>query len=139
MQRIVQYVAKDGTPFSTPDECAEHDRLSGFREELFKFLVDNFAAADQAEFNKMDLLWDVVYQNPERFQPVLDAATPKPRRGRPRKSKEKIQPAIKDTTITVANTAVIESNTQESNTNSNKLRRTILPSTLLPATWRSED
>ncbi len=138
MQRIVQYVAKDGTPFQTPDECAEHDRLSGFREELFKFLVENFAAADQAEFNKMDLLWDVVYHNPERFQPVLDAATPKPRRGRPRKSKEKTQSTTKDTTITVANTAVIASNTEESNTN-RKLRRTILPSTLLSATWRSED
>lgn len=138
MQRIVQYVAKDGTPFKTPDECAEHDRLSGFREELFKFLLENFAAADQEDFNKMDHLWSVIYQKPEAFQPVLDAATPKPRRGRPRKQQEKLKPILKDCTITVANTKVIESNTEQTNVNP-KLRRAILPSALLPSTWRSED
>ncbi len=132
MQRIVQYVAQDGTPFPTPDLCAEHDRMSGFREELFKFLVENFSSADQGEFDTMDYLWDVIYKKPEKFQAVLDAATPKPRRGRPRKPQETIKPKEKEA-ITVANTAVIESNIEQP-----KKRRDILAATLIPSKWRSE-
>ena len=137
MQRVVQYVAKDGTPFKTPDECAEHDRLSGFREELFKFLVENFAEADQEEFNKMDSLWSMLYRNPEKFQPVLDAATPKPRRGRPRKPANNVKQTQKDTMISVAKADVVASTSDEPNTN-RKLRRNILPSVVLASTWRAE-
>lgn len=89
MQRVVQYVAEDGTPFEDPDSCAEYDRKTRFSEALVTFITNNFPDSTSEDLHKMDKLWDIVFDKPEEFQPVLDAAKPKPRRGRPRTKKKK--------------------------------------------------
>lgn len=85
MRRIVQYVAEDGTPFDNPDKCAEYDRRKNFTDELVKFLTENFSTSTQDELMGMSKLWEFIYKDPEKFDSVLNAAKPKPKRGRPRK------------------------------------------------------
>ena len=88
MRRVVEYVAKDGSVFGSQEECSSYERHANYEAALATFITSKFPDITQETMNSMEVLFRTIFEDPNSFAPVMEAAMPKPKRGRP-KTKDK--------------------------------------------------
>jgi hypothetical protein len=88
MHRQVQYVAVDGTIFSSPEGCAEYERHTKFMNALTVYIQAKLPTVSEDTLVCMEQLWIEIFKDPKSFLPVITSAMPPAKRGRPVQRKD---------------------------------------------------
>ena len=88
MHRQVQYIAEDGTIFSSPEGCAEYERHSKFMNALAGYIQNKFPDITEEALLCLEPLWIEIFNDPKSFHSVVTAALPAVKKGRPKSIEE---------------------------------------------------